>query len=127
MSSLVDPKDTATTEDGVTSAVADERRATTRLPWNLSLKLTGLGRTEVHRCATHDISEGGLYVRVPAKSGLAVGQRCEVLFEDNVDSAKPSSVVGEMRYATVVRTQRLTEGSTRVVGAGLRFDQPLFL
>ena len=95
----------------------DERRSTPRLRKRLTAKVIGVGAAEVFRCTTEDISENGLYVQVPLASGLRVGQRCEVVLSDDAN---------ESHYATVVRTEPIAKGPTPVVGAGLRFDQPLF-
>lgn len=96
----------------------DERRAVPRVRKRVSAKVIGVGAAEVFRCATEDISENGLYVRLPLSSGLRVGQRCEVVLTDDA---------GEGLYATVVRTEPIAHAPTPLVGAGLRFDQPLFL
>ena len=93
----------------------------------MRITLSALGWSESQNCATQDLSESGLYVRLPAACGLSVGQRCEIGFVGNVDPAKPSSIAGEIRYATVVRTDAITPASDKQIGAGLRFDQPLFL
>lgn len=96
----------------------DERRAVPRVRKRVNAKVIGVGAAEVFRCATDDISENGLYVRLPLSSGLRVGQRCEVVLTDDA---------GEGLYATVVRTEPIPQDPTPLVGAGLRFDQPLFL
>jgi len=95
----------------------DERRSTPRLRKRLTAKVIGVGAAEVFRCTTEDISENGLYVQVPLASGLRVGQRYEVVLSDDAN---------EGHYATVVRTEPIAKGPTPIVGAGLRFDQPLF-
>lgn len=109
------------------SAVALDQRSSPRAPSNLSMKLTGLGRPTVLVCTTKDISEGGLYVRVPVKAGLTVGQRCEVTFSKEAASQGAPGLAGEQCYATVVRTERLAGAPPHEVGAGLRFDRPIFL
>ena len=96
----------------------DERRSTPRFRKRLTAKIIGVGAAEVFRCTTEDISDNGLYVQVPLASGLRVGQRCEVVLPDDV---------GESHYATVVRTEPIAKAPDPIVGAGLRFDQPLFL
>ena len=96
----------------------DERRSTPRFPRRVTAKVIGVGAAEVFRCTTEDISENGLYVQVPLASGLRVGQRCEVMLSDDG---------GESHYATVVRTEPIAKAPNPIVGAGLRFDQPLFL
>lgn len=96
----------------------DERRAVPRVRKRFTAKVIGVGAAELFRCSTDNISENGLYVEVPLAAGLRVGQRCEVVLTD--DS-------GEAHYATVVRTEPIVQAPTPLVGAGLRFDQPLFL
>ncbi len=73
-----------------------------------------------------DLSACGVYLRVPADYGLTVGQRCEVNFASETGSQGASFPVGETCYATVVRTEHCRVGTDPMVGAGLRFDQPLF-
>lgn len=116
---------TATIEPPLTGTMPldKERRDTSRLPSNVPIKLSTLGWSECRTCTTDDLSEGGLYLRLPAAYALKVGQRCEVGFENEGNAAELSSVAGEIRYATVVRTDAAGE----LIGAGLRFDQPLFL
>ena len=109
------------------AAIDEDRRDADRESQKLRITLSALGWSESQTCATSDISEGGLYVQLPASCGLSVGQRCEIGFEGNVDPAKHSNIAGEIRYATVVRTDALALGSEQRIGAGLRFDQPLFL
>ncbi len=96
----------------------DERRLVPRIRKRVTAKVIGMDVAEVFRCATDDISASGLYVRLPLSSGLRVGQRCEVVLADDA---------GEGHYATVVRTEPIAKSPTPLVGAGLRFDQPLFL
>ena len=57
-------------------------------------------------------------VQVPLALGLRVGQRCEIVLSNDE---------GESHYATVVRTEPIAKAPNPIVGAGLRFDQPLFL
>lgn len=128
---------TATKRETTPAAVADlgvldvvpaveERRVSTRIVRKLTVKLTARGCVEAHCGPAENISEGGLYLRVPYGYGLAVGQRCEISFATEADSpGLPHLSVGTC-FATVVRTEVLTDGSTRVIGAGLRFDRPLF-
>ena len=119
------------TSTGLLSAavgtVADDRRASTRHERKIDLTLTGLGSSDGVRCTSDDISEGGLYVRLPADVGLAVGKRVEVRFGNDARSAKPVGFSGESCFATVVRTRLHARGVAPMIGAGLRFDQPLFL
>lgn len=108
-------------------AVVDERRASSRSGRKINLTLTGLGTTKGLGCISEDVSESGLYVRVPASSGLMVGSRVEVQFGNEVESRGPSRFRGETCFATVVRTKAQAHESVPTLGAGLRFDQPFYL
>ena len=79
------------------------------------------------KCQGDDISEAGMFVRAPSDAGLCVGQRCEVNFEDDASSQRLAGLVGGTWFATVVRTERSGDDATTHLGAGLCFDQPLFL
>ena len=68
-----------------------------------------------------------MFVRAPRDADFCVGQRCEVNFEDDASSQSLAGLVGGTWFATVVRTERSGDDATDHVGAGLRFDQPLFL
>lgn len=105
----------------------DERRGTPRRRPPLSAEVRPLGLAEAHRCSVGDISEGGLFLCVPLSFGLNVGQRCEVLFSTLVAADSSLCPTDEPCYATIVRTEVIHEGSKKLLGAGLRFDQPLFL
>lgn len=109
------------------ATVEQDRRQSDRESHSVRITLSALGWAESQTCATHDLSETGLYVRLPVACGLSVGQRCEVGFEGSVDPTEPSSVAGEIRYATVIRTDAVSSASEKQIGAGLRFDQPLYL
>ena len=110
------------------TALADDRRTNMRLRRKMVADLLDLpGRDEIAPCITEDISEEGLLVHVPVSYGMMVGQRCEVLLRDEPGLGDPSPLCGERRYATVVRTAPISNSPTPMVGAGLRFDQPLFL
>ena len=109
------------------NTAVDERRTSKRLRSKGALSLTPLGGTDAHRCCAEDISTGGLFVCLPADYALKVGQRVEVILQNASASHLGPGFTGEACYATVVRTQRLADRSEAVIGAGLRFDQPLFL
>ncbi len=93
----------------------------------LSVTLTAMGCSDGTCCTADDICEGGLYLRVPAVYGLTVGQRCAVNFGEQPESSGVSFLEGQTCYATVVRTEHGADGPEQMLGAGLRFDQPLFL
>lgn len=104
-----------------------ERRIAKRLRTKLAMSLTPLGGVGVHDCCAEDVSAGGLFVCLPADYALSVGQRVEVILQNAAASHLSPGFTGEVCYATVVRTQRLADRTEAVMGAGLRFDQPLFL
>ena len=99
----------------------DDRRVAPRVQRPLAAEVRPVGLTESHRCNVEDISEGGLFILVPLSYGLNVGQRCEIQLQ-NVTCTS-----GDCCYATVVRTEVIASDAGRQLGAGLRFDQPLFL
>lgn len=103
----------------------DDRRNSARVQRNLSAHVRLVGLSEAHTCDVEDISEGGLFVCVPYSYGMNVGQRCEVRFSSGQSSS--SCPTDETCYATVVRTEVIASDSGKRLGAGLRFDQPLFL
>ncbi len=107
--------------------LVDERRGTPRRRPSLSAEVRPLGLAEAHRCSIGDISEGGLFLCVPLSFGLNVGQRCEVLFSTLAAADSSLCPTDDPCYATVIRTEVIHEGSKKLLGAGLRFDQPLFL
>ena len=119
---------TAVADVGVldVAPAVEDRRASNRIQRKLSVKLAATGCTEAHCGPAENICEGGLYLRVPAAYGLRVGQRLEVSFEKDVDAPELSHLAVDTCFATVVRTEMLVAGSSRITGAGLRFDQPLF-
>ncbi len=104
----------------------DDRRASDRICEHLPIELSAMGGPDAQPCTASDISEDGLFLSVPADCGLTVGQRCEVTFGGQSPPAL-SSLDGETHFATVVRTAVLADGSESRVGAGLRFDQRLYL
>jgi len=113
--------------EGFGDTAVDERRTSARVRRGFPIKVTSLGHNLAHPCHAEDLSEGGLFVRVPTESGLTVGQRCELTFDDKAGAPDLPNLGGETCYATVVRTKLLKDGAKPVIGAGLRFDQPLYL
>ncbi len=123
--------DPAEVEQSIPIAVADrppleERRASRRVSRDLIATVQGHGVGQAFSGPAQDVSEGGLYLRVPLSHGLAVGQRCEVRLSDTA-GVTPACLAGESCYVTVVRTEVITSGSQKLLGAGMRFDRPLFL
>jgi hypothetical protein len=103
----------------------DDRRCAPRKSPDVAAQLRLMGVTESQACDVADISEGGLFVFVPLAYGLNVGQRCEVQLSARNPAARCPT--DDICYATVVRTEMVSDDSGRFLGAGLRFDQPLFL
>jgi hypothetical protein len=109
-----------------TGAALEDRRACARVPRRMGARIVGAGVAETTCCTTEDISEGGAYVCVPSQAGLRVGQRYElVLFAEESPTAAAISI--DPVYATVVRTHLVKKGCDQYIGAGFRFDQPLYL
>lgn len=116
---------TTTCLGAATDVSLDDRRCAPRAMRTLAAEVRLVGISESHHCDVEDISEGGLFVFVPLSYGMNVGQRCEVLF--SATHASISCPTDEVCYATVVRTEVIVCDSGKRLGAGLRFDQPLFL
>ncbi|MBI4717626.1 MAG: PilZ domain-containing protein [Planctomycetes bacterium] len=112
---------------GKSAAVAEERRGSMRVCRRVETKLIGRGLEQGVFCTTSDISEGGLFVRLPANAGVAVGQRFEVVLPDESQAPDLAGFMSGGCYATIVRTERPREAASDLIGVGLRFDQPLFL
>ena len=131
MLTISDPKTSARTPVNRfardVTGIDEDRRGADRESDEVRIVLSALGWSDPQACTTKDLSEGGLYVQLPVTCGLSVGQRCEVGFVGHEDAAKPSTIAGEIRYATVVRTDTVAPPAAHQIGAGLRFDQPLFL
>ena len=125
------PTDTQTATIDPTKAdaatVLEERRGSTRVQEELSAQLIGLGCTRAVSCAIQNMAEGGVYVLAPAESGLGVGRRYEVVLNDETVPAPLAGAMIGGCYATVVRTELLLDAPERLIGAGMRFDQPLML
>ena len=102
-----------------------ERRAAGRLTKPLAVHVAGTHCVEGHACVASDISEGGLYLQVPTALGLSVGERWAVSFSPDANIGELTNLSGATCYATVVRTESPRD-DMNMIGAGLRFDQPLF-
>ncbi len=126
---MLTPNDVTTqSEDSIATIerAIDEQRLADRVPHRFPMRLTAMGCASSLSCVSENISEGGCFTHLPANSGLAVGQRCEVEFSPDPASAA-SHIAGETHYATVIRTNSIIRKEGPVTGTGLRFDQPLFL
>lgn len=102
-----------------------ERRGTERQARRLEVTVRPIGFSVSLVGRARDLSEGGVYLLMESPSTLCVGQRCELELTPAGDA--PAHLCGECHYATVVRTEPVTHGEASMLGAGLRFDQPLFL
>lgn len=108
------------------ATVVDERRMSVRQAVPIEISLHGVGDQPPVCCKLSDLSEGGLFVYAPPKSGLAVGQRFEVIAVGQTDESAYADQLCEGCYATVVRTStHVSDLPAGTVAAGLRFDQPL--
>jgi hypothetical protein len=125
MSLTIDARVSGLRPSAESYVTTDDRRCASREQRPLAAEVRPVGLTESHCCHVEDISEGGLFVFVPLSYGLNVGQRCEVQFSSTHPSK--SCPTDETCYATVVRTEVIESDSGKRLGAGLRFDQPLFL
>lgn len=104
----------------------DDRRCFPRMSRSFVTTIIELGSSEIHNCSVRDISESGLFARVPTGYDVCVGRRCEVTITEENNAEHPSNVIAESLYATIVRTERVELETETVVGVGLRFDQPLY-
>jgi len=128
MSSAPDPIDAFITSRAITAPseiLTEERRASERVPLRASVRLVGLGGGKPLPCTVADASAWGLFVHAPAAAGLKVGQRYEVTVSPRDATPELAGLRGEGTYATVVRTGRVSESPLSLIGAGMRFDQPL--
>ncbi len=66
------------------------------------------------------------YAPTKSPTSLTLGQRVELSLDgDQPQAAELSKYVGPSCYATVVRTMAVQSSGGSLIGAGLRFDQPL--
>ncbi len=109
-----------------TTCFASDRRMGRRVPSLITTKLRCVGCRDLV-CEADEVGEGGIHLRVPLGFGLATGQRYELTFDTKSGLPELANVVGETRYATVVRTEVRLDTSPHEVGVGMCFDSPLFL
>ena len=107
--------------------VTQERRVNPRFRPALTAHVSGLRTGEAVQAEVGDISEGGLFVRFPDDVGACVGVRCELVLSSDPGSSECPACVDEPIYATVVRTFHVEDEGGSCIGAGLRFDMPIFL
>ncbi len=106
--------------------VYDEHRSVLRTISPLVAQVSQLGDVSSYSCMVRDISEDGLFMRIPTDCHISVGHRCEVTIVGDVEANQCSGLIGETFYATVIRSERIELETETVVGVGLRFDQPLY-
>lgn len=107
--------------------LTQERRGSTRFKPALIAHFNGLIDREPVAIEVADISEGGLFVAFPGHAGVGVGHRCELVLSSETGTPDKPACVDEPIYATVVRTMHVDGDDEPRIGAGLRFDQPIFL
>ncbi len=107
------------------STAIDERRASGRIHARVHAKLIGFGRTDSMSCEAVNVGEGGVCVEGRDALGLSVGDRYEVVLQDDTGMSELASLLSDGVYATVVRTTAAPTMDGAGVRAGLRFDQPL--
>lgn len=108
---------------GTDYVVLEERRMSPRSAPGWTVHLSGLGRAKPFECPAENISECGLFVCLPGDLGVCVGARCELVLACDGGVPGSPSCVDEPVYATVVRTIPVSDDR---IGAGLRFDNPIF-
>lgn len=109
------------------SWVEADRRVASRMPRRLYARMTPLGASSSISGKTENLGECGFFVLVANQGTLTVGQRCEVELIDEDGETPLSCMPADGCYATVIRTEIISSREGRCLGAGLRFDQPLFL
>ena len=109
----------------VSSTALDERRASGRIHARLAVKLIGFGRTDSLSCEAVNVGEGGVCVEGPDALGLSVGDRYEVVLQDDARMRELAALFSDGVFATVVRTTTAPTVDGMCIRAGLRFDQPL--
>ena len=109
------------------SWIEGDRRVARRLPRRLYARMTPLGASTPISGKTENLGECGFFVLVANQGTLTVGQRCEIELIDEDGETPLSCMPTDGCYATVIRTEIITSREGRCLGAGLRFDQPLFL
>ena len=107
------------------STAIDERRASGRIHARVRVKLIGFGRTDSLSCEAVNVGEGGVCVEGPEALGLSVGDRYEVVLQDDAGMRELAALFFDGVYATVVRTTTVPTVDGMGIRAGLRFDQPL--
>jgi len=86
-----------------------------------------MGSTTAIDCRMIDISENGAYISAFASANLSVGQRFQIELTNDSDAPDLASALCQGCYATIVRTERRPSEMASAMGAGLRFDRPIYL
>jgi hypothetical protein len=109
--------------------LVEDRRFAQRVQKRLTAHVVGFASAadRTLACPVADISEGGLFLCVPGDAKVTVGQRCEVVLKPQSAPGDSPDCAGEPVFATVVRTAPVSQGTAKLIGAGLRFDQPIYL
>ncbi len=111
----------------VAPATVPNRRNAIRSARLVDAQLTSMGSTTSIGCRMVDISENGAYVSAFTSANLHVGQRFQIELSKESDAPDLASALCQGCYATVVRTERRSSEEGLAIGAGLRFDRPIFL
>ncbi len=111
----------------VVSAVTQNRRNALRTSRPVDAQLTSMGSLTAIGCRMVDISENGAYVSAFASANLSVGQRFQIELSKESDAPDLASALCQGCYATIVRTERRVSDGDSAIGAGLRFDRPIYL
>ncbi len=117
-------------DEGFSSAAPTaikERRSAERLRQEVAITVTPMGHEYGIGCLAEDISTGGVFVHLPIELKLEVGRRVEVTVGESDSSRNTGRFEGETCFATVIRTEQRGPSAGQAVGAGLRFDHPLFV
>lgn len=124
---LAPPKAAVAAPIRTPSWIEADRRVGERTPRRLYARMKPLGASAPISGKTENLGECGFFVLVANQGRLTVGQRCEIELIDEDGETRLACMPPDGCYATVVRTEIITSREGRCLGAGLRFDQPLFL
>lgn len=103
----------------------DDRRCDGRIERELPARLVEWGGGEPIDCVIRNVASGGAFVTPCGEVDLSVGQRYEVFLEKGCPRDL-AEAFADGCFATVIRTQVISDERV-VLGAGVRFDQPLML
>ncbi len=109
------------------SITTQNRRSSLRINRSVDAQLTCMGSAVAIDCRVVDISEDGAYVSAISPANLSVGQRYQIELAEESDAPDLASALCQGCYATIVRTDRRPSQEGSAIGAGLRFDRPIYL